>query len=144
MTGVHGVLDGGCRAEQTEPADKCHHREECDAASAQAFRAPVHHSSEVSEDNGEMDVELRAFLRDAGAPDEDIARAESEGWLPLLALDRILTPGRPQYDLEEFARASGFDEPLLQRLWRALGFPDVPPDARVFTDRDLEAARRLA
>ncbi len=32
---------------------------------------------------------------------------------------------------------------LLRRLWRALGFPDVPPDAAVFTDREVRAAQRL-
>src|SRR5262245_42695507 len=90
-----------------------------------------------------MDVELRAFLRDAGASNEDLARAEAGGGLPLLVLARILTPRRPQYDPVSFAQISGLDEPLLQRLWRALGFPDVPPDARVFTERDLRAARRL-
>jgi adenylate cyclase len=90
-----------------------------------------------------VDVEIRAFLRDAGASNEDIARAEAEGWLPLLVLDRLLMPGRAQYDPVSFAQISGLDEPLLQRLWRALGFPDVPPDARVFTERDLRAARRL-
>ena len=36
-----------------------------------------------------MRSDLRQFLLDAGASDPDIARAEAEGWVPLLALDRL-------------------------------------------------------
>ena len=90
-----------------------------------------------------MRAELRAFLHDAGAPDDDIDRAEAEGWLPLLTLDRALLPGPAEYDLASLARVSGIDEDVLRRLWRALGFPDLPADARVFTERDLRAAMRL-
>jgi adenylate cyclase len=90
-----------------------------------------------------MRAELRELLRNQGASDEDIDRAEQDGWVPLLALDRVLVPGAPRYDLASFARASGLDEHLLHRLWRALGFPDVPETAVVFTDGDLHAARRL-
>jgi adenylate cyclase len=103
----------------------------------------VHHRAQITEDNERMDGDLRAFLRESGAAPEDVARAEAEGWLPLLVLDRILMPGRPHYDPVSLARASGLDAELLERLWRALGFPAVPPDARVFTERDLNAARRL-
>jgi adenylate cyclase len=90
-----------------------------------------------------MRPELRAALRDAGASDDDIDRAAAEGWLPLLALDRVLIPGAPTYDTVSLSRVSGIDTDLLQRLWRALGFPNVSPDALVFTDEDAAAARRL-
>jgi adenylate cyclase len=93
--------------------------------------------------NETMRDSLRSFLRDAGAPDADVARAESEDWLPLLVLDRLLLPGQAEYDLNSFAQASALDESYLRRLWHALGFPDVPDDAQVFTERDLQAARRL-
>jgi len=90
-----------------------------------------------------MRPELRAALRAAGASDDDIDRAAAEGWLPLLALDRVLMPGAPTYDTMSLARVSGIDTGLLERLWRALGFPNVPADARVFTEDDAVAARRL-
>jgi adenylate cyclase len=90
-----------------------------------------------------MRPELRAALRAAGASDDDIDRATAEGWLPLLALDRVLMPGAPAYDTMSLARVSGVDADLLERLWRALGFPNVPGDARVFTEDDANAARRL-
>jgi adenylate cyclase len=91
-----------------------------------------------------MRAELRAFLLDAGATDEEIARAERDGGLPLLVLDRLLLPGRAEFDVPTFAQESGLDETVVRRLWRALGFPDVPSDARVFTRRDLDATRALS
>jgi adenylate cyclase len=87
--------------------------------------------------------ELRKFLRAAGAPDDDIARAEAEGWLPLLALDSRLTPGEQKYDVDGLARELGVDGLLVRRLWRSLGFPDVPDGLAVFSDEDLSTARRL-
>src|SRR6185436_17183115 len=88
--------------------------------------------------------DLRRFLRDAGASDGDIARAESEGWLPLLTLDRLVSPGPARYDVAAVATLAGCDEGKLRRLWRAVGFPDVPAGLAVFTDADVDAARRLA
>jgi adenylate cyclase len=85
--------------------------------------------------------DLRKFLLDAGASEDDLARAESEGWLPLLALDRLVTPGRPTHDLAEVAVLAGSDEDRVRRLWRAVGFPDAPEGVAVFTDADAEAAR---
>lgn len=86
---------------------------------------------------------LQAFLRSAGATDADIEQAEAEGWLAVLVLDRMLMPGVPRYDVDGLAAASGVDPQLLQRLWRALGFPDVPFGIELFSDQDLEAIRRL-
>ena len=72
-----------------------------------------------------------------------MARAEEEGWLPLLALDCRLTPGEAQYTVADMARALGVDEAVVRRLWRSLGFPDVPAGLALFAESDLEAARRL-
>jgi adenylate cyclase len=88
-----------------------------------------------------MREELRVRLVELGADDDDIQRAEEQGWLPLLALDRMLMPGRRTFDLAALAAAAGLDEELARRLWRAVGFPDVPPGVAVFTDRDVDAAR---
>ena len=90
-----------------------------------------------------MRSDLRRFLLGAGATDADIARAESEGWLPLLTLDRLVSPGPARYDVAAVASLVGCDEEHLRRLWRAVGFPDVPDGISVFTDADVDAARRL-
>jgi adenylate cyclase len=88
-------------------------------------------------------ADLRNLLLAAGASEEDIARAEREGWLPLLTLDRLVNPGHPIHDGAEVAAIIGYDEERLRRLWRAFGFPDVPEGLAVFSDTDVEAARRL-
>ena len=53
-------------------------------------------------------------------------------------------PGRARYT---FARRRpskpGSSSDNAQRLWRALGFPDPPPDARRFTDEDVEVLATL-
>ena len=87
---------------------------------------------------------MRRFLLDAGASEDDVARAETEGWLPLLTLDRLVTPGPARHDAAAVAALAGCDVDHLRRLWRAVGFPDVPDGLAVFTDADVDAARRLA
>ncbi|MCZ7536806.1 MAG: adenylate/guanylate cyclase domain-containing protein [Acidimicrobiia bacterium] len=82
--------------------------------------------------------DLRRFLADAGASEDDIERAAREGWLPLLAIDRILMPGKPVYDIVELARAAGTDTETARRVWRSLGFPDMPEGVASFTDQDAE------
>jgi adenylate cyclase len=91
-----------------------------------------------------VDAKLRRFLRRSGATAEEIERAEAEGWLTLLTFDRLLMPGSPRFDLADVASAVATDVPTVSRLWRALGFPDLPTDARFFTDADIEAGRLLA
>jgi adenylate cyclase len=88
-----------------------------------------------------MREELRTRLVLLGASDEDIERADTEGWLPLLAFERMLLPGARRYDLAALVEMAGIDEDLARGLWRAIGFPDVPSGVPVFTDRDVEAAR---
>jgi adenylate cyclase len=88
-----------------------------------------------------MRADLRRRLTELGAADDDIERAEAQGWLPLLAFQQLLLPGTRRYDLAALAAAAGIDEEFAQRLWRAVGFPDVPRDVAVFTDHDVDAAR---
>lgn len=85
--------------------------------------------------------DLRRSLIEAGASEDDIERAAAEGWLPVLALDRILMPGVPKYDLAALAREAGTDTPTAARIWRSLGFPDMPVGIAAFTDQDVEMLR---
>jgi adenylate cyclase len=94
--------------------------------------------------NAFVHTDLRRFLLDAGASDRDLERAEAEGWLPLLTLDRLVSPGPAQYDAAAVAARAECGAAELRRLWRAVGFPDVPDGLAVFTDADVDAARRLA
>ncbi|HET9691928.1 MAG TPA: adenylate/guanylate cyclase domain-containing protein [Acidimicrobiales bacterium] len=47
-----------------------------------------------------------------------------------------------RYTPVDIAHAGGADRELTRRLWRAMGFADVPDDEVAFTDDDLTALRR--
>jgi hypothetical protein len=82
---------------------------------------------------------VRGFLRDHGVPDEDIDRAEADDTLDLLAADCVLVPAGNRYTRAELSQRTGLSAELAERFWRALGFADVGPDDREFTDLDVEA-----
>jgi adenylate cyclase len=71
--------------------------------------------------------------------DDEIERARAAGLVGLLAIAAAALPGGARYTGEELAARAGIDRALSKRLWRALGFPDVGDDERVFTDADAEA-----
>src|SRR4051812_779142 len=83
----------------------------------------------------EADARLKAW----GASDDEIARARETGLVGLLALATAALPGGARYTADELATRAGMERSLSKRLWRALGFPDVADDERVFTDADAEA-----
>jgi adenylate cyclase len=86
---------------------------------------------------------LTQFLRRRGATPEEIDRAAADGRLTLLAIDRDLFPEPPKYTQEEVAERSGVDPEVSKRLWRALGFPDVPSGEPVFPEESVEVLRTL-
>lgn len=90
-----------------------------------------------------MNRRLRASLRKRGASHEEIERAAREGRLALLSFDRELIPGRPRYTFAQAAERAGVEIETARRLWRALGFPDPPPDAKRFTNEDVSVLETL-
>jgi adenylate cyclase len=86
---------------------------------------------------------VRAFLRAHGTPEDEIAEAQARNVLDLLVADRLLVPAERRYTQSEVAAATGMDLGLARRFWRALGFPDVELDERMFTDLDIEALKTL-
>lgn len=58
-------------------------------------------------------------------------------------LEEILLEGPRRYPRERLAALAGTDQEGTSRLWRALGFPDVPHGSAAFTDADLVALRRV-
>lgn len=87
----------------------------------------------------EARARVRAFLRQAGVADEEIDSAEQSDLLDLLVADRVLVPAERRYNEEEVAWRTGMPVELARKFWRALGFPDVDPEDRIFTDLDVEA-----
>jgi adenylate cyclase len=55
--------------------------------------------------------------------------------------DRFRLP--PRYDAVQLTQKAGLDLDLARRVFRALGFPEVPDDQVEFDDRDLEVGRAL-
>ncbi len=90
-----------------------------------------------------MDGRLRRFLRHRGATRDEIERARADESLVLLAVDRLLVPGRPEFDGAALAEQSGVPEDTARLLWRALGFPDAPPGQPAFTAEAAEVLRLL-
>jgi adenylate cyclase len=66
---------------------------------------------------------------------------ESTG--PTADLERTLLGGSRRYNRLQVAERSGVPLDRAQRLWRALGFPDVDDDDVVFTDLDVQALRTV-
>ena len=88
--------------------------------------------------------ELVALLRAFGAPDAEITRAEADGTLVLLALDRLALGQDLEYDVAEACRLVDLPEEELRHLWRSLGFPDPPDDEKVFTQVDVDNLAAVA
>lgn len=81
---------------------------------------------------------LRQVLDALGVPDDDIDKAEADGTLGLLVVDRmILADQDPKYVQAEVAALTNLGDEAA-RFWRALGFPDPGPDDRIFSDFDVE------
>src|SRR3954471_16401704 len=62
--------------------------------------------------------------------DRDVGRA---------GLERALLGGSRRYTRVQVSELSGVPLDRAQRLWRALGFPDVDDDNVAFTDLDVQA-----
>lgn len=81
--------------------------------------------------------EATALLHAHGVTDEEIEAATKAGRLHLLVLEHLAIAGVPKYTQEEVAELSGLSLTDLRRFWRALGFPDVGLEERVFSDEDV-------
>lgn len=82
-------------------------------------------------------VTLRHMLLAQGVPNREIDRAQREGRLEMLAIDHLILPVPPRYDIDEVAKRAGLPPETVTRLWRSLGFPDAGAGDVVFNDDDL-------
>ena len=82
---------------------------------------------------------VRAYLRSRGVTPGEIEQAISDNVVDLLVADRTLVPSKRSYSRREVSKITGMPVELAERFWRALGFPGVADDERVFTDLDIEA-----
>jgi adenylate cyclase len=81
--------------------------------------------------------DLRALLRAYAVPEAEIAQAEADGNLVLLAIDRLALDQELRYDIAAACEGTALPEEELRHIWRSLGFPDPKPGEKVFSDVDL-------
>jgi adenylate cyclase len=87
--------------------------------------------------------ELLEQLADSGVELDELRKATEEGRLALIPVERALGGDEGRlYSSEEIAEETGLDRDFLDRVWRGLGLAIPESDDQVFTEADLEAARR--
>lgn len=59
-------------------------------------------------------------------------------------LEEALLGGERTLTREDVREAAGMPQSVTERLWRALGFPDIEPGVAAFTENDVEALQGLA
>lgn len=84
------------------------------------------------------------MLLAAGATADEVAQAEREGTLPLLAVERLIVPEAAAYDLETVCERTGLPAEHVRQLWRTLGYAVPQPGEVAFTDADLEILGEVA
>jgi adenylate cyclase len=87
---------------------------------------------------------IREALENDGLDPEQITRAEADGTLPLVAVERLVIADEPKYTVREAAAQTNRPEEEIAHFWRALGFPDPHEDDRVFTEHDLDMLKTAA
>jgi adenylate cyclase len=90
----------------------------------------------------EARVALLEDLTEAGVPLEELKRAVDENRLVLLPVELVFDSGTESYTSRQIADQAGLEHDFLLRLLRALGAPIPEDDQAVFSDADLEAAKR--
>jgi adenylate cyclase len=93
----------------------------------------------VNDDLEHLQAQADDQLLRWGADADEIDHARASGHIGLLAIATAALPGHARYTADELAARVGIDRELSRRFWRAMGFPDVADDERVFTDQDVEA-----
>ena len=87
---------------------------------------------------------IRQVLEGLKVPEDEIAAAEHDGTLPLLAIVHLVFEESPRYDADTVAGKVGLPSEQVFHFWRALGFPDPEDDEVVFTRTDLDMMRIAA
>lgn len=95
-------------------------------------------------DAREARLRLLERLADDGVPIAELRRAVAEDRLALVPVERALGGTGERHTAERVSELAGVERELLDRYWRALGMAVAGEEEAVFTDRDVEAARRIA
>src|SRR6516165_3488490 len=74
---------------------------------------------------------VREILMMHGATPAEIDDAVETGVIDLFVADRMLVPSRRRYTRVEVSELTGVPIEMLERFWRALGFPGVDDSDKV-------------
>jgi adenylate cyclase len=88
-------------------------------------------------------LRLLEELQADGVGLEELRRAVQEDRLALLPVERILSGGKESLTAAEVAARAGVEEEFLEREWRALGMALADPETASYSERDVEAAKRV-
>ena len=81
--------------------------------------------------------DLGGLLRDLGTDEAEIAEAEEDGTLALLAVEQLLAQ-HPTHTLDEVCERTGVGPEQIALIWRTLGYAQPKPGEASFTDGDIE------
>jgi adenylate cyclase len=87
-------------------------------------------------------AQIVARLREQGHSLDEIKRAGEDGRLAFGYVDELFPPSRGTYTLAQVAAETGLEEALIERLWRAMGFPSWMLEH--LGEEDVEAMRYMA
>ncbi|HEX4866561.1 MAG TPA: hypothetical protein VFV32_02945, partial [Acidimicrobiales bacterium] len=88
--------------------------------------------------------ELLSILRALGVAPSEIARAEADGTLAILAIDRLALGQEICHDVTAAAELTGLSEDDVRHIWRSLGFPEPAEGEAAFSDEDVRNMRAMA
>ena len=84
------------------------------------------------------------LLHARGATPEQIVAAHRDGRLGRLAAELLFLPDPERLTAPEVAERAGVSVATVQRLWRLVGFAEIPDDLPRFTARDVELVQTFA
>lgn len=88
--------------------------------------------------------EIVVLLRAFGVAPSEIEKAEADGTLLLLAIDRLALGQQLIHDLTAACELTGLSDEEFRHLWRSLGFPDPQAGELLFSDVDIRNVRAAA
>ena len=82
-------------------------------------------------------LEMIELSLDHGATIDEIRAAIAENRLHAVPAERVIAPGTERLTLDEVVARAGVDPGFARQVWRALGFVEPDPDARVCSEADV-------
>jgi adenylate cyclase len=106
--------------------------------------APLYDPAEFEKDEDEpARVALRAMLLGLGTDPAEIDKADADGTLMLLGVERLIVPEPARFDIDDLTARTGLSAEMVGQLWRSLGHAAPQPGEKLFTDTDAEIMAKV-